>query len=207
VHTSGTSADARAVELTYGNWLWSALGSAVALGHDPGERWLCCLPPSHVGGLSILLRSAIGATTAIVHERFDTERVLAELRDPAGPTLVSLVPTTLARLLDAGLERPPALRWALLGGAPIGPGLLDRAQKTAAEHGVGSEMQLIEARGHRIADRIVEAAREAKCDLVVMGTHGRRGFAHALLGSYAERVLRQCPVPVLVARHPEARKG
>jgi O-succinylbenzoic acid--CoA ligase len=42
-------------------------------------------------------------------------------------TIVSLVPTTLARLLDAGLSEPPALRWALLGGAPIPPALLERA--------------------------------------------------------------------------------
>ena len=49
--------------------------------------------------------------------------------DPARrTTLVSLVPTMLARLLDAGLERPPTLRWALLGGGPIAPALLERAQ-------------------------------------------------------------------------------
>jgi o-succinylbenzoate---CoA ligase len=118
VHTSGTSGTPKAVELTYGNWLWSALGSAVALGLDPAERWLCALPLSHVGGLSIVMRSAIYATTAIVHERFDTDRVLDVLMDDAGPTMVSLVPTTLQRLLDAGLREPPALRWALLGGAP-----------------------------------------------------------------------------------------
>jgi O-succinylbenzoic acid--CoA ligase len=127
VHTSGTTSAPKPIRLTYGNWLWSALGSAVALGVDPHERWLCTLPLSHVGGLSILLRSAIYATTAIVHERFETDRVLAALRDPAGPTIVSLVPTTLARLLDAGLDHPPALRWALLGGAPLPPALLARA--------------------------------------------------------------------------------
>jgi O-succinylbenzoic acid--CoA ligase len=127
VHTSGTTSAPKPIRLTYGNWLWSALGSAVALGVDPHERWLCTLPLSHVGGLSILLRSAIYGTTAVVHERFDTDRVLAELRRPDGPTVVSLVPTTLARLLDAGLERPPALRWALLGGAPLPPALLQRA--------------------------------------------------------------------------------
>jgi len=132
VHTSGTTSAPRPVELTYGNWLWSALGSATALGVAPDERWLCTLPLSHVGGLSILLRSAIYGTTAIVHERFDTERVLAALRDPGGPTVVSLVPTTLARLLDAGLRRPPSLRWALLGGAPLPEPLLARA----AEAGV-----------------------------------------------------------------------
>jgi O-succinylbenzoic acid--CoA ligase len=127
VHTSGTTSAPKPIRLTYGNWLWSALGSAVALGVDPHERWLCTLPLSHVGGLSILLRSAIYGTTAIVHERFETDRVLAALRDPTGPTIVSLVPTTLARLLDAGLQHPPALRWALLGGAPLPPALLARA--------------------------------------------------------------------------------
>jgi o-succinylbenzoate---CoA ligase len=132
VHTSGTTSAPKPIRLTYGNWLWSALGSAVALGVDPGERWLCTLPLSHVGGLSILLRSAIYGTTAIVHERFETDRVLHALRQPDGPTVVSLVPTTLARLLDAGLREPPALRWALLGGAPLPPALLARA----AEAGV-----------------------------------------------------------------------
>ena len=127
VHTSGTAAAARPIRLTYGNWLWSALGSAVALDRDPRERWLCCLPVAHVGGLSVLIRSAIYGTTAVLHERFDTGRVLEALRDPDGPTLVSLVPTTLARLLDAGLREPPALRWALVGGAAIPQPLLDRA--------------------------------------------------------------------------------
>jgi O-succinylbenzoic acid--CoA ligase len=144
-HTSGTTSAPKPIRLTYGNWLWSALGSAVALGVDPAERWLCTLPLSHVGGLSILLRSAIYGTTAIVHERFDTERVLAALRGRAGPmpTIVSLVPTTLARLLDAGLERPPALRWALLGGAPVSPALLGRA--AAARVPVATTYGLTEA--------------------------------------------------------------
>src|SRR6266516_1751366 len=89
--------DATAVELPYGNFLWSALGSAVALDLDPRERWLCALPVSHVAGLSILLRSAIYATTAVQHERFETDRVLHALREHE-ITVVSLVATTLARL-------------------------------------------------------------------------------------------------------------
>jgi o-succinylbenzoate---CoA ligase len=126
IHTSGTSAAPKPVELTYGNLLWSALGSAVALGLDPNERWLCALPLSHVGGLSILVRSAIYATTALVHERFETERVLQALR-VEDVTLVSLVATTLARLLDAGLEHPPKLRCALTGGGPVPAALVERA--------------------------------------------------------------------------------
>jgi o-succinylbenzoate---CoA ligase len=150
IHTSGTTSATKPVELTYGNFLWSALGSAVALGLDPHERWLCNLPLSHVGGLSILLRSAVYATTAVVHERFDTELTLqavmgrsgggvhlfepptnrARARVPSATpvTLVSLVATTLTRLLDAGLERPPALRCALTGGGPVPAALLERAR-------------------------------------------------------------------------------
>jgi O-succinylbenzoic acid--CoA ligase len=128
IQTSGTSGAPKPVALTFGNWLWSALGSATALRSRGAERWLCALPLSHVGGLSILVRGAISGSTAIVHERWDTQRVLAELMSrEAGITLVSVVPTTLARLLDAGLEQPPSLRCALLGGAPASPELLRRA--------------------------------------------------------------------------------
>jgi o-succinylbenzoate---CoA ligase len=127
IHTSGTTSSPRPVEFTYGNFLWSALGSAVALDCDPRERWLCALPVSHVGGLSILVRSAIYATTAVIHERFDTELVLHALREQ-GVTLVSLVATTLARLLDAGLERPPLLRCALTGGGSVPESLIERAR-------------------------------------------------------------------------------
>jgi O-succinylbenzoic acid--CoA ligase len=130
IHTSGTTSAPKPVELTYGNFLWSALGSAVALGLDPRERWLCNLPLSHVGGLSILLRSAIYATTAVVHERFDTELTLRALMGPPEDTVtfISLVATTLTRLLDAGLERPSALRCALTGGGPVPTALLERAR-------------------------------------------------------------------------------
>jgi O-succinylbenzoic acid--CoA ligase len=128
MHTSGTTAVPKPVSLSYGNWLASALGSAVALGLDQAERWLCPLPLAHVGGLSVLLRSAIYATTAVVHSRFAPEKVNAALIDPIAPaTMLSLVATMLDRLLDAGLREPPALRWVLLGGGPIPLSLLERA--------------------------------------------------------------------------------
>lgn len=50
---------------------------------------------------------------------------------------------------------------------------------------------------------VVAAIEELKPDLVVMGTHGRRGVSHALLGSVAEKVVRLSPVPVLTVRGPE----
>lgn len=134
VHTSGTSGAAKPIPLTYGNWLWSAIGSAAQLDCPPGERWLCALPLNHVGGLSVLLRSAIAGTTAVIHEGWDTDRVLASLtgrlpEEGPPPTVISVVPTTLRRLLDAGLRREPgmALRWVLLGGAAIPAGMLEEA--------------------------------------------------------------------------------
>jgi o-succinylbenzoate---CoA ligase len=128
MYTSGTTAGPKEVALSYDNWLWNALGSALALGLDQAERWLCPMPLAHVGGLSIPIRSAIYGTAVLLHERFETGAVLSALMDPKEPvTLVSLVPTMLSRLLDAGLREPPALRWALLGGGPIAPALLERA--------------------------------------------------------------------------------
>ena len=130
MHTSGTTSAPKPIVLSYGNFFASALGSTVALGLDQDERWLCPMPLTHVGGLSIPIRSAIYATTVVLHGRFETEAVLNELMDPARRiTLVSLVPTMLARLLDAGLQQPPTLRWALLGGGPIAPALLERAER------------------------------------------------------------------------------
>ena len=117
VLTSGTSGSSKLVELTYGNHLWSAVGSAFNLGVSPDDRWLCCLPLFHVSGLSILLRSAIYGTTAVVQDGFDVDRV-AESLERDGITIVSLVTTMLTRLLDAGaaIERPRAI---LVGGGPV----------------------------------------------------------------------------------------
>jgi nucleotide-binding universal stress UspA family protein len=53
------------------------------------------------------------------------------------------------------------------------------------------------------ADAIVDYAREASVDLIVIGTHGREGLSHLLVGSVAERVVRTAPCPVLTVKHPE----
>jgi len=58
--------------------------------------------------------------------------------------------------------------------------------------------------GAPTARAIVEAAKQDGCDLIVMGTHGRHGMAHLLLGSVAERVVRTAQCPVLVVRRPSA---
>jgi o-succinylbenzoate---CoA ligase len=126
IHTSGTTGAPRPVVLTHGNWVAHAWASAAALGHPTDERWLCCLPLSHVGGLGILVRAAIHATTVVLHARFDAGHVATALHE--GVTGVSLVPTMLKRLLDAGPQRPALLRCALIGGGPVAPEQLERAR-------------------------------------------------------------------------------
>lgn len=126
--TSGTSGMPRAVVLTHGNLLWSAIASARNLGVREGDVWLCPMPPHHVGGLSVLTRSAYYGTTALLHERFDPDRV-NEAIDKDGVTLVSLVPTMLTRLLATrrGRPFPPGLRAALIGGGPMPRETLEEA--------------------------------------------------------------------------------
>jgi O-succinylbenzoic acid--CoA ligase len=126
IHTSGTTGQPKPVELTFANHAASAAASADALGVDPDDRWLCPLPLHHIGGLAVLIRSAINHTTAVLHERFDARRVKRTL-EAGEVTLASLVPTMLVRLREAGLRQAPALRAIALGGGPIPAGLLDWA--------------------------------------------------------------------------------
>ena len=123
--TSGTSGRPRPVGLTYGNHLWSAVGSAFNLGVEPTDRWLCCLPLFHVGGLSIVMRSVIYGTTAVVHGGFDGDRIAASLEGD-GVTMISLVTTQLIRLLEAGVDLLP-LRAVLIGGGPVPDDVLSEA--------------------------------------------------------------------------------
>ncbi len=125
VHTSGTTRAPRPVELTFGNVAAHIRAAGAALGTDRDDRWLCPMPLSHVGGLMILTRSAAAASTVVL-EPFDADGTARQLRE-GDITLVSLVPTMLARILDAGGRPGPRLRRVLLGGGPVPPALMRRA--------------------------------------------------------------------------------
>ncbi|MGI8779999.1 MAG: class I adenylate-forming enzyme family protein [Solirubrobacteraceae bacterium] len=128
VHTSGTTGTPKPIEITYGNIRANARGLAQAMRLTDDERWLCPLPFSHVGGLMVVLRSTLMASTAVLAPPpFDEHAVAAQLRDGA-ITIASLVPTQLQRLLDAGATPGPALRRVLLGGGPMPRALLSRAR-------------------------------------------------------------------------------
>lgn len=136
IPTSGSTGTPRLVELSRGAVVASAQASAQNLGWEPNNRWLLCLPLAHTGGLSVVLRCLLGRKTALLFEP-GASGVLAQLDALLAvaeqATLMSLVPSVLTALLDAGFA--PAqlgadgakLRAVLVGGAGCSPALAQRA--------------------------------------------------------------------------------
>jgi nucleotide-binding universal stress UspA family protein len=83
-----------------------------------------------------------------------------------------------------------------------GRSVLDAGEAAARKEGVKVDSVLVESIGGRAGEIIVAQAKTWQPDLIVMGTHGRRGLARLALGSDAEQVLRLSPVPVLLVRAP-----
>ena len=127
VFTSGTTGRPRGVVLSAGNHLASARAAAVRLGAGQDDRWLACLPLHHVGGLAVLLRAVIAGGTVVLQRGFDPPAVARALRED-GVTQLSLVPTTLRRLVDLPGAAPCALRVLLLGGARSDRALVETAR-------------------------------------------------------------------------------
>lgn len=86
-----------------------------------------------------------------------------------------------------------------------GRGLLDEAVAQASRDGVAAQAVLLDSPGRTAADGIVAEAAKLGADLIVLGTHGRRGLSRALLGSDAEQVVRSAAVPVLLVKGGAAR--
>jgi nucleotide-binding universal stress UspA family protein len=85
--------------------------------------------------------------------------------------------------------------------------VLKNAAALAGKSGIKAETVQVESRGQRVSEVILADARRSRADVIVMGTHGRRGLNRLLLGSDAERVLREAPVPVLLTRREIAKRG
>lgn len=128
VHTSGTSGRPRGVVLSRRAFAASAAASASNLGWREDDRWLLPLPVAHVGGLSIVTRCLLARRTVVLTDDPRPEPLLDTVRRHR-VTLLSLVPTVLARILDRDPPPPPPdhLRAVLLGGAAASPALLERA--------------------------------------------------------------------------------
>lgn len=90
--------------------------------------------------------------------------------------------------------------------AEEGRKLLADAAAIAHRRGVKADAVLYELRIGRVADRIIREAKNWRADLIIMGTHGRRGLGRLVMGSDAESVLRESPVPLLLVKDRGGRR-
>jgi O-succinylbenzoic acid--CoA ligase len=126
VLTSGTTDRPKAAVLSGGALAASAEAWLAAL--PPATGWLLVVGLGHVAGLGVIWRAALGRVPLVVVEPPSPDAILGAIRADPYPSHVSLVPTTLARLLDLPDATPPAtLRAVPLGGGPIDPGLVEAA--------------------------------------------------------------------------------
>lgn len=125
VFTSGTGGSPKGVRLTLGNLEAACRASMEHLDHGPEDTWLLALPLHHVAGLSIVVRSAYAGGSVLMIPGFDPGAAAAAMRGQV--TMVSMVPTMLARTLDHDPGPYTGLRAVLIGGGSIPEGLLERA--------------------------------------------------------------------------------
>jgi len=84
-----------------------------------------------------------------------------------------------------------------------GEKVLSNGLAAAESAGVEADTVLYDNFGERLPEAVADAAKQWNADLIVVGTHGRRGMGRVLMGSGAEQIIRLSPVPVLVIRAPE----
>jgi o-succinylbenzoate---CoA ligase len=125
IGTSGSTGEPKGVELSASALLHSARASLRRCGARPGDRWLVCLPVTHVAGLQVLVRSLAGGTEPVVAPVADAAALAA-----SGCAHVSIVPTQLVRLTSgaAGIAALAAFTSVLVGGAASAASLLQSAR-------------------------------------------------------------------------------
>ena len=130
MYTSGTTGKPKGVVHTYGNHWFSAIGSALNLGINKTDKWLCMLPIFHVSGFSICMRSVIYGMPLYLLDNF-SEQLVHEAIIEKGVTIVSVVTVMLERLLTTIDQRqyPSTFRCMLLGGGACPLHTLEHAKQ------------------------------------------------------------------------------
>ena len=102
--------------------------------------------------------------------------------------------------LAQGLDVPVYVEGLSEAMRDAGKKVLAKAVAKAEKRGVKVQPLLIETMGRPVSDLILAQAKKCRADLIVLGTHGRRGLARMVMGSDAEGVVRASPVPVMLVR-------
>ena len=126
------------------------------------------------------LAKSVGARLVVLH--VIDERAVGIGLSASGFVAPAYVEDVIAALRDAGRK------------------VLAKAQREAQAKGQAIDAHLVESLGNGVAHTILAQAKKQKPDLIVLGTHGRRGLARVVVGSDAETVLREATVPVLLVR-------
>jgi O-succinylbenzoic acid--CoA ligase len=127
VLTSGTTGRPKAVVLSTAALTASAQSWLAAL--PPASAWLLAVGLAHIAGIGLVWRAALSGVPLVVLERADAASIVTALDADPAPSHVSLVPTTLTRILDAtgDTPAPSSLRAVPLGGGPVPSDLVRRA--------------------------------------------------------------------------------
>lgn len=102
--------------------------------------------------------------------------------------------TAIIGVAEAGMNPRPVLGRLARSGRAV----LEAARRSAKKLGVEADTVLREPLTKRVADEVLSEARKWRADIIVMGTHGRRGLRRLVLGSDAEQIVRLAEVPVLL---------
>jgi nucleotide-binding universal stress UspA family protein len=130
--------------------------------------------------------------------RAGLEQALALAKSESGR--VRLIHVVDENALMQGMEPAFNIGELLDALAEEGRKLLAEASALARRRGVKADTVLYEQRLGRVADRVIREAKNWRADLIVMGTHGRRGIGRLVMGSDAESVLRESPLPLLLVK-------
>ena len=133
IATSGSTGQPKGVELSASALTHSARASLARVGAAPGERWLLCLPATHIAGIQVLVRSLVAGTAPVIAGRLDAAVLEGFGAEDSGCAHVSIVPTQLRRLLGTTADGPATwagnFRSVLLGGAAAPRDLIARARE------------------------------------------------------------------------------